>query len=279
MEQRNIIEPTFTLSDHREHTLQAFKDLASLDGIDYITVGVDLNRYFHLTDMKGIERSWDYANLVTLYREIYDAIKTENPNVSVGPGVNWSTLMGLTHPQVAAELSLDTTDPVQNLIAFEVAADRTIWSLMIDEDGATKADYIGVNLAPFVADPPFNNSPDPEDKDAVRSFYQLLPLVASLPSEAKALPIAFTQIDWSSSNNAMTGGKTPFLKVLKESVSHVNPTWASWRRLSDLPVEPVESSKCATYEQRGYKTDFCFSGLVDYVGKARDVWTEFIQSP
>ena len=241
-----------------------------------------MNSYYHLTDMRGVERRWDYANFVTLYYEIYDAIKEVNPDVKVGPGVSWSALSSTSTAQVAAEFDLNLDEPDEAMLAFEIAADRTVWSLLVDPMGVQKADYVGVSLTPQVPEAPFSGVPEPDDMDSVYAFYRNLPLVGAPPAlSSGALPIAFTQIDWPSPNNFTTGNKEPFLKTLKASVSHVTPLWVAWRRFSDLPKDPPESSKCGAYtgELRGYGEDYCFSGLVDFLGKVRSVWDEMIQDP
>ena len=98
------------------------------------------------------------------------------------------------------------------------------------------------------------------------------------------------QIDWISPNRANTGNKGYFLKILKESLSHIEIEWASWRRFADLPEDPPESSQCGLYvnDLDGYSKDFCYAGLVDYLGSPRcemdqsqcvDAWTELLTNP
>jgi hypothetical protein len=104
------------------------------------------------------------------------------------------------------------------------------------------------------------------------------------------IPLVLPQIDWESPNRANTGNKGYFLKLLKESLSHVDIDWVSWRRFSDIPEDPPQTSPCRQYvnDLQGYSKDFCYAGLVDYLGNPRcqmnqsqcvDAWTELLTDP
>ena len=87
----------------RSHMVKSFADLAAIKGITDITVGVALNRfYLPQFDMESRGRD-DYANLASLYQEIYLAIKDANADINVGPGFNWSVFQRSTVPEVAAQ--------------------------------------------------------------------------------------------------------------------------------------------------------------------------------
>ena len=94
---------TFRQLALRSHMVKSFADLAAIKGITDITVGVALNRfYLPQFDMESRGRD-DYANLASLYQEIYATIKDVNGDINVGPGFNWSVFQRSTVPEVAAQ--------------------------------------------------------------------------------------------------------------------------------------------------------------------------------
>ena len=72
----------FADAQYRLDTLKAFTDLARVSNLKSITVGLDMNAYYHLSD-SNLNHRWDYANFIFLYHEIYDAIKEVNSEIQV----------------------------------------------------------------------------------------------------------------------------------------------------------------------------------------------------
>ena len=255
------------LDELREEMITAFKDLARLDEVDIIVVGLELNSYATIDDNSNVNRDWDYANLVGLYHEIYAEIKSINTDIEVGPSISWSTLMMKSIPNIAAQFSRDTDD----LLVMEMALRSTVWPLLKSNESAS-ADFVGVTLIPNSAEPPYSGTPSPEDADQVSAYYRALALIAASPALDSPLPIAITMVDWRTANNANGGQKTDYLISLKEAISSVSPQWVAWRRLSNIPEDPPETSPCRSLTNRGYPKDFCYAGIVDYVGEPRSVW-------
>ena len=267
-------KPSYYLSEVRTDILSAFNELAGVEGIDAIVVGLELNRYVSLSEMSAFNRALDYANLISLYRGIYSAVKAQNSAIEVGPSVSWPSLKLDQVPQVAAEYDLDES----SLLTLEIALRRSIWPLLWDGD-AVSADFIGVALFARTGDAPYLGNPAPEDSTPVREFYRELPQIAAHPEFDSPLPIALTSMDWSTINNASGGLKTDYLIGLKEALSHVEPSWVAWRRLSNIPEDPPETSPCRSVVNLGHDQDFCFAGLLDINGQPRSVWDEFVTSP
>ena len=255
------------LNELRTEMVTAFTDLARLDEVDAIVVGMELNAYAEIQDDTGINRTWDYVNLVGLYHEIYTEIKSINAEIQVGPSISWSVLMNRSLPAVAEEFSLG----VNSLLAMEIVLRRTVWPFLA-QGAETRADFIGVTLIPYNTEPPYEGTPTPDQLDEVSAYYQALPLIAANPVFTDPLPIALTMIDWRTSNNANGGQKTDYLISLKESLNGVDPQWVAWRRLSNVPEDPPETSPCRALTNRGYPDDFCFAGVITYVGEPRSVW-------
>ena len=279
--------PLYSIDDHREHIIAAFKDIARIDRVKYITVGIQMNEYYHMTDRQGVPFQWDYQNWMSLYREIYTAVKEINANIKVGPSVGWSTFISKTINEISEEFALDLGVEEERLMAIEISAARTIWPMLTDRTGEKRfADYLGVAILPQINDAPFNGNPSLEaDNSAeIRAYYRDMPLLATPVTQKGTLeiPIAFTQIDWQSPNQANAGNKGPFLETLKETIAHIDPLWISWRRLADIPTDPPESSRCRVFtgEVRGYPEHFCFSGMITASGNKRDLlWDVFTTNP
>jgi len=273
----------FYSRDHRAHILKALTELADLEGLTAITFGVDLNAYYHLTDDTGLERRWDYINLISLYHEVYDALKAKRPDLKVGPGLSWGRLMNQTRAGVAEELALDLADPAQAHLALEVALRRTAWPLLVSPDGAPKADFVGASLTPAVAEAPFNNQADPP-QDALDAYYLPLPLLgrpaADLTGEPLELPIAYPQVDWTTEGKFKANEKATFLERVKIALRHVAPLFVSWLRFSDLP-DTAGSSKCAifTADPKLYPKSFCFAGLFGDSGQPKTAWDAYTADP
>ena len=270
---------------HRENLKRAFRDLAVLPGLRYITVGQDMNRYFHLVDGEGLSVQDDYANFITLYREIYIAIKEVNPDVKVGPGLSWDFLMNNTTAQVSGELGLSSA---ARLAGFYRAWQRTVRPLLVSKTngGALAADFVGFSILPETTAEPFEDVPSPVDPDhlkAVRAYFRYLPLAGNV--DGRQLDIAITQTDWRV-RSAETGAskKGPYLKTLKSAVSHTPLAFMAWRRLSDLPTDTEgQTPACDQFtipeDTFHYKPDYCIGGMLDGDGRQRDIIDILTQAP
>lgn len=274
--------PRFGERQHREAVVAAFEELADLPGLAYVTVGLDLNRYYHLKDEAGRPLADDYSNLALLYRDVYRAIKAVAPDVKVGPGMSWATFRSQTVEAIAEEYGLDPE--VDTVEAVYRAWLRTVAPFVCAEDekpgefackGEVLADFVAFTMIPFPSEPPFRGRPDPEDEalQAVLDHYRHVPLVAA------GLPVVLPQVDWPVTSASSGSQKKPFLETLKRALSHVDVEWAAWRRLSDLPTSPPESNPCAIFTQPSdpalahlvHGADYCASGLISESGKRREV--------
>lgn len=271
-------KPRFDVPAHRQAITQAFLDLSDVPGVKAITVGLEMNRYYHLLTDTGRPLVDDYSNFITLYRAVYKAIKARHPDIQVGPGVSYAVFVRRTVPEIAEELGLDET----GMEAYYRAWQRTIEPLLKDRAGAT-ADYIGISMIPFQSEPPFDGVPryvdasgnEEEAQDDIREHYRRLPVFAG------GLPVALPQIDWASgAGNANL--KARYLQSLKNALSGVNVAWAAWRRTSDLPATD-DASPCAKYTEAreptlAYPDDYCTAGLVSESGRRREVLDEFLKA-
>lgn len=276
---RGESQARFGSQEHREKVIEAFRDLAGLPDLAYVTVGLELNRYYHLLVEEGGRDPRrvrdDYTNLVTLYREVYAAIKDVNPNIKVGPGISWAVFRGLTVPEIALELELD--EQADDLEAVYRAFRRTVQPLLVDSrDNSRTADFLGVTMIPFTSNEPFSGDPAPDPDARPQAVQDILHHFRHLPLVADGLPVVLPRIDWPVTSNAFGNQKGLFLTTLKRAVSHVDVEWAAWRRMSDLQSTVAESNTCASYTRAAEPTlsfpeDFCYAGLVEESGRARPV--------
>ena len=280
------VGPIYYNPEHRAHVLSALQDLAELDGLSAVTIGVELNAYYHLNNIStGQSARWDYPNLVSLYHEAYTLMKELNPELMIGPGLSWTKLMNQTTPEVAEELSLDLEDRNQRELALELALKRSVWSLLVNDEGELMADFVGVSLVSKQGEVPFEGNAEREQGDITAYFAQVglmgAPLHPIDRSPLPSLPLAFSQLDWSSPNNANASGKGPYLERLKVALAHISPLFVSWLRLSDLPTQPASTSVCGGYtsEPKSYPETFCYAGLFDSSGVAREAWELFTSNP
>ncbi|MEZ4472538.1 MAG: hypothetical protein R3F60_17440 [bacterium] len=270
--------PRFDVPAHRQAIMDAFLDLAEVPGVKSITVGLEMNRYYHLLTDDGRPLVDDYSNYITLYRSIYHALKERHPDLQVGPGVSYAVFSRRTIPEIAEELDLDET----GMEAYYRAWQRTIEPLLKDRQGAT-ADFLGVSMIPFQSEAPFDGVPRYVDaqgteeaaQDDIREHYRRMPVFAG------GLPIVLPQIDWASgAGNANL--KARYLQSLKNALSGVDIAWAAWRRTSDLPATD-DASPCAKYTEAreptlAYPADYCTAGLVSESGRRREVLDEFLKA-
>jgi len=284
----------FDVPEHRAAVIDAFVDLASLPNLAYITVGMEMNRYYHLLDEEGRTLYDDYSNYITLYRDVYDAIKEVNPEIKVGPGISWAVFRNQTMPQVAEELGKGEAATTEILDTFvganghEVAFrayERTVKPLIVSGRGDARritADYIGVTMQPFHREPPFNGTPAPEDTtefNKILDYYRWLSILTIEATEEHPIPYVFPQVDWP--ERAAGSKKDGFLQTLKYAVSGLDVEWMAWRRFSDLPTTPIDASKCKQYTGASdpalsYSQDYCTGGLLDANGVRRSVFDTFV---
>jgi hypothetical protein len=276
--------PRFDLPAHREQVVAAFRDLAGLPNLSHVTVGLDMNRYYHVRfgDRRRLD---DYSNWITLYREVYDAIKAVNPQIHVGPGLSWNVFMLETVPEVfieqggALEGGRVPEDALEQAVI--AAAERTVWPLLNvgRGDGRTrKADHVGLSL---VQDPnlrPFGGQPLPAVEREALVHFLFAPLVAD------GLPVVLPQVDWEVQTAAIANNKATFLTLVKRALSHTEIEWAAWRRFSDVPELTGGSNPCGRFTDRADRTlnhsiDYCYAGLLNASGQVREVFRVLTRDP
>lgn len=289
LETSNNEDPAFFLTEYRSATIQAFEDLAGLEGISYITVGLNLNQYAYWDDKDG-----DYSNLVTLYREIYTAIKAKNPKVQVGPSFDWHVLMteGLNHTAEQYGITVDANQPFDPRLIY-LAVDLSIKPFLKDQKEAVFADFVGMSFSvtPTFGQSFFAGSPDPKGDAAMieklKTLYQYVPYAQDLSKNldgSKVLPLVINQIDWEGTA-VDDKNRSIYLKLLKSSLSHVEIKWAAWKRLLDIPTDPPELSRCSAYSTNALEpdmpanTNFCYSGLLTYNASPKDVYETLTTNP
>ncbi len=254
------VNPRFDIVEHRRSVIAAFEALAGLPDVAYITVGLDMNQYFH-TRVADAQRVDDYTNYVTLYREVYAAIKAVNADVKVGPGISWSVFRTLTVPEVARDHGLEA----DSLEALVLAHRLTIQPLLTDGRGGPRAaDYLGISMRPQVSLEPFRGSPggedDPEARAAILEWYRPVGLVAG------DLPVVLPVIDWAELGAGAKNGA--YLETLKTALSGVNVEWAAWHRMSDLPRDSLCTKYTGRPDPLDYPETYCVSGIFNSSGDA-----------
>lgn len=278
-------QPRFDIVEHRERLIAAFVDLAGLPGIEYITVGAEMNRYYHLNDADGERLIDDYSNFMILYRDIYRAIKDANPDVAVGPGISWSMFYQRTMPELAGELGVDPS----SLEAANAAYRRTVRPLLSEGRGADRvrtADFLGVTMIPFDAELPWGGEPSsdvPDRQTELYAVFEWLPLLVGAGTSDE-IPLVMPVVDWAEQGAAAASKKGPFLATLKAATSVLDVEWLAWRRLSTLQDSVAEANQCAKYTNNEdpaleYPASYCESGMLDESGQRRSVWTELITAP
>lgn len=272
-------KPRFDVVAHREALIGAFRDLAGMANVKHITVGLEMNRYYHLRSPEDRPLFDDYSNFVTLYREIYRTIKEENSAIQVGPGVSYAMFMRRTVPAIAEELDLEE----DSLEAYYRAWQRTIEPLLKTNGGEVTADFIGVTMTPFQSEAPFDGTPrfvdaagvETEDQDDIRAYFRRMPIFAG------GLPVVIPQVDWASGAGS-ANLKARFLESLKNGLSGVNIAWLAWRRTSNLPGDVGGSNICAKYTESlvndfKHPADFCTAGVVNESGGRTEVLDVLLQ--
>jgi hypothetical protein len=264
--------PAFREAQQRENIIQAFVDLAGMPGIDYITVGVEMNAYESLLQGTQDGNVDDYSNFITLYREVRAAIKDANGDVQVGPGVHWERFRTITVDAVRAERQskLAEGEEIDEYAVMVEAYRRSVRPLLYDEDGNRVADYLGLSIQPFTAGEPFQGRVPAEDDEAWPEFlayYRDIPVVAG----EGQVPVAFVQIDWPTGTGGNTEAKVRFLSAFKRAVAHVDVAWAAWRRLVNLGTSGDDTGcnnlTAGSIDAFNYKVEYCRSGLLEANGQ------------
>lgn len=259
--------PRFDVAEHRDALIAAFEDLAEVDGIAYITVGLEMNRWYHLKDADGNLQHDDFLNFVGLYAEIYRAIKAKNSDIKVGPGISWAVFMNQMVPEMDLELRAEAWTAEAETEAVAVEARWRAWSRSVAPllgEGNGNADFLAVSMIPFTDQAPFNGDPGYVGREeAMKAYFHEL--------SRAGLPIVIPQIDWATQG----GSKADFLRNVKQSTGNLDIEWAAWRRLSDL-TNTEGASVCLGFTSQGFPEDYCSSGLFNKSGAARDVLSVFV---
>ncbi len=276
----------FDVLEHRREVVDAFRDLAASGEVQWITVGLEMNRYYHLLSEDGQRQVDDYSNWVTLYHAIYDAIKEVDADIRVGPGLSWAVFHRRTMPEMADTLGF--ADPT-GLEAAVAAYNRTVRPLLSSGRGADRrltADYLGLTMIPFDNEDPWNGEAASEEEGRQAELYQAfrwLPLVLGVGT-ADELPLVLPMIDWAENSGAAGVKKGAFMETLKTATGGLEVEWAAWRRLSTLPDEPPQANPCRIYTASSeaalrYDITYCNSGMLSESGQRRTVWDIFLTDP
>jgi len=276
----------FDVPEYRRQVVQAFKELAAIEGVDYVTVGMEMNAYYHNL-FQGELRDDDYSNFVLVYREIYAEMKAVNPDLKVGPGMSYTEFRTRSMDAAADELQIPTPSFGEDgydgyvRLASALAFERTIQPFLqngVGNNAQRTADYLGLTFLPFPESQPYFGDPQGSGGDELQAqlaWHDPIAVLTGFGGE-NALPIAVVQADWPE-GLLKRPKKAEYLKVLKQALSPHTLEWLSWRRFSDLPREPAESSACARFTQGGgesttlrYSSDYCGSGVVDQYGSIED---------
>jgi hypothetical protein len=269
----------FDVPEYRARLIDSFTALARNEAITHITVGLEMNRYYHLT-LDEKRRTDDYSNWVITYRDIYAAIKEVNANILVGPGLSWSFFRGRTMPEMAEEYGFDA---IQGIESGYLAYTRTVEPLLVNGRAPNQvrtADFLGLSFMPIVNDEPYNGDPSPEEDSELNTLLEWHHLIDVLVrvSDTETLPLVVPQMDWPEGQNKRPK-KAKYLATLKRALSGFNLEWASWRRFSDLP-DPAEASPCDRFTETSvpqlkHPRDYCGSGMVDQYGVVDEVDSVF----
>ena len=282
---------------HRAQLLADFEALASLPGLDRVTVGVDMNALYHAGDSG--EFGYDYSNYVTAYRDIYSSLKSINSDLEVGVGLDFRVFVQKTVPYAAqqvlgkeeclqgsCELGSELPDAVYE--AFRLVVAPLISFGLLDEQTAS-ADFISWSVVPASADVPFGGSPSFDElegavsatrRQSIIDYFKPLLYVASWLD----IPYYVHQADWTGSRGKQEKGV--FLDVLLTSLSPNLPSVLGWRRLTDLPRDEIagggsNNSICSQIVNPGrpeFKRpeDYCSAGLVDSNGSEGSYGTDSV---
>ncbi|MBV70052.1 MAG: hypothetical protein CMH52_01760 [Myxococcales bacterium] len=280
--------PRFDVSEYQRQLKTAFSELAELDAVKYITIGIDMNVYYHATidDSRQID---DYTNFILTYRDLFADLKEKRPDLKIGPGINYTYFRRLSMPEVAteygfeqpaADASVNAKRAFDNTAAY-YADKRLVEPLLANGRGGARqitADFLGLSFFPFPNTDPFNGEPEPSDdgaRQAILDWYRPLhSLVTTNDSMAEIqLPIVVVQADWPE-GEIKRPKKAAFLNVLKTALSPFTVEWFAWRRFSDLP-DPEVGSPCAQFTRASdpslsFPAEYCGSGIVDQYGTVED---------
>jgi hypothetical protein len=289
----------FDVAEYRRQLINAFTDLAGIDGVDYVTVGLDMNVYYH-ADIDGERRTDDYTNFLLLYREIFAAMKATNPDLRVGPGLNYTYFRGLTMDAVASEFGLEKpaegasvgTRRAYMQAAAYYADKRTVEPFLVSGRGDARtvtADFVGLTFLPFTNTAPYNGEPAPSEAAAqqlVDEWHAPLHTIADIGGDTP-MTIVVPQADWPE-GAIRRPKKASYLATLKRALSPFQLGWLAWRRFSDLP-DPDVGSPCAQFTRANDpalnfspREEYCGSGAVDQYGTIEDensVYRTLTQTP
>ena len=280
--------PRFDVSEYQRQLSAAMMDLAEIEDVKYITIGVDMNVYYH-NEVDGERPADDYTNFMLTYQTLFDELKEKRADLKVGPGLNYAYFRSLAMSEIGGEYGYDRPDDDASAGAwdtFDTAASffadrRLVEPLIATGTGANrvvKADYIGLSFMPFPNAYPFNGEPRPSDAEQLQrviDWYRPLQhlVKVGVAEDAPTLPIVVTQADWPE-GQIKRPKKAVFLETLKEVLSPFQVEWFAWRRFSDLP-DPEVGSPCAQFTRSSdpefsFPGEYCGSGMVDQYGTVEE---------
>ncbi|MGC6417267.1 MAG: hypothetical protein ACON3Z_09110 [Bradymonadia bacterium] len=292
--------PRFDVSEYQRQLSAAMMDLADIEAVKYITIGVDMNVYYH-NEVDGERPADDYTNFMLTYQSLFDQLKEKRADLKVGPGLNYAYFRALAMSEIGAEYGYERPEDDASSKAwdtFDAAASyfadrRLVEPLIATGTGANrvvKADYIGLSFMPFPNAYPFNGEPRPSDAGQLQrviDWYRPLQhlVKVGVAEDAPTLPIVVTQADWPE-GQIKRPKKAVFLETLKEVLSPFQVEWFAWRRFSDLP-DPEVGSPCAQFTRSSdpefsFPGEYCGSGMVDQYGTVEEsdsVFRTLTESP
>jgi hypothetical protein len=289
--------PTFGQPTHRAQLLADFEALASLPGLDRVTVGVDMNALYHAGDAG--EFGYDFSNYVTAYRDIYSSLKSINANFEVGVGLDFRVFVQKTIPY-AAQMVLGKEECMQGSCALGSELPDAVYeafrlvvaplvSFGLLDDQTPTADFVSWSVIPASADAPFGGSPSFDELEGAASATRRQSIVDYFKpllyvSSWLQIPYYVHQADWSGSRGKQEKGV--FLDVMLTSLSPNLPSVLGWRRLTDLPRDEIagggsNNSICSQIVNPGrpeFKRpeDYCSGGLVDSNGSEGSYGTDSV---
>ena len=199
-----------------------------------VVFGVGMERLLASSD--GGVNPTDYANFVTLFREVKAELATQAPEVEVSAGLNWDNLV--TH--VAALYT--ATGKLEDVKFGEI---RAAWR-DVAEPLYADADFIALSSEP---DPSlYNGNP----ANLPQSHYALLAEVQG------PRPVVWHSIHWPVESKAVKALQDDYLERFLALNGGNDVALVSWKQLIDLPEGAAD---CNSLVSLGAPPSDCYAGL------------------
>ena len=241
----------FWRMDYRQSIIEQLTGIAATYTPSRMVIGADINRFWSID-------AGDYGNFVTLYRELYFAIKDVSPHTRVAPGIDWPYLVYNQAPTFAGT----EEEKIENAYGLLVEP------LMGFSDGDVyigTADFLGLSAVPDPSLFQDNVSNIPE------TFFHYL---RGLPDE---LAIIYYKINWPITSEVYRNKQNEWLEKVLEYNGGVNVELMSWASLADLSDGTCNSMTLGVDARpTGAPRFVCFAGLWSVSGAQKDVYQQFI---